>query len=391
MEIIVVDEKYKGSTETQVELSLIQLKKEIQAKGLKTENLVKLNVFVHAVDDAEFFGIKKDVRHLLEDTFKENIPAFTIIAQQPLSGNEALLEGHVLKTREGTKTERYKLGNHPYVVVSCNDGKRREVYSGGISFDDGSDFILDCQRVFDFAEQLLMKEDMKFGNVIRQWNYIPSILSEKKSGNSILQNYQIFNDIRALHYVPELFGNGYPAATGIGCNAGNVTIDFIAVHSEEETTVLPLRNPFQQNAYEYSGDVLMGGPLSAGSKKNPPLFERGKLVRYPDRDYIYISGTASIRRERTVSVDDVKGQTLITLENIRELTGGKNLRDINVNIGDRPKYDYVRVYVKSANDYKEVKRTVEENMEAGKIVYVKGDICRNDLLVEIEADIIIEK
>ena len=390
MEIIVVDKKFKGSTENQVEQSLIQLKKDIQAKTLKPENLVKLNVFIHAEENAEFLEIKKDVRHLIEEIYKKDIPAFTIIAQPPLSGNEVLLEGHVLKTREGVKTERHKFGKHPYVVVSYNGGKRREVYSGGISFDDGSDFILDCQRVFDFAEQLLMKEDLKFGNVIRQWNYIPSILSEKKVGNNVLQNYQIFNDIRALHYIPELFGNGFPAATGIGCNAGNVTIDFIAVHSEEDTTVMPLKNPFQKNAYDYSGKVLKGEPLSAG-RMMPPLFERGKLVRYPDRDYIYISGTASIRGERTVSEHDAKEQTKITLENIKELTGIKNLSDLDVNINDHPLYDYVRVYVKSEEDYIEVKRTVEENMDARNIVYVKGDICRNNLLVEIETDIIIEK
>ncbi len=391
MEIIVVDEQFKGSLENQIEQSLIRLKKNIKDQGQKIENIVKLNVFLKTEGDVDFFEIKEDVGNFISKIFSANIPAFTVIAQPPLSGNNILLEGHVLKDREGVKIERHQFSKHKYVVVSCNNGKRREIYSGGISIDDSRIFIFDCQKVFDFAEQLLGREEMNFGNIVRQWNYIPSILAINKFEGNALQNYQIFNDIRALYYNPELFKNGYPAATGIGCNYGSVTIDFVAIQTEDNTSVISVNSPVQQNAYNYTEKVLEGEALSTESGKKPSLFERGKIVSYPDKNYVYISGTASIKGEKTISEDDVKSQTKITIQNIQELTMKENLKNLDITGDDSPTYDYVRVYVKNRNNYSAVKQIVEQNMKVKDIVYVEADICRNNLLVEIEADIIIEK
>ncbi len=236
-----------------------------------------------------------------------------------------------------------------------------------------------------------MKENMTFGNIVRQWNYIPSILSVNKFENSTLQNYQIFNDIRAFYYNPGSFKNGYPAATGIGSGYGSVTIDFIAVNSEEDISVMPVKSPVQQSAYNYTEKVLEGEALSTESGKKPPLFERGKLISYPDKNYVFISGTASIKGEKTISVGDVKEQTKITIDNILELTMKKNMESIGVMGDDSPTYDYVRVYMKNRDDFNEVKQVVEQQMKVKEIIYVEADICRNNLLVEIEADVILEK
>jgi hypothetical protein len=302
MEVIVVDERFKGSLENQVKQALTRLKSDIREKGYNIKGILKLNVFIKTDGDVEFFEIKEDIITLISAIFSGNIPAYTIISQPPLSGNYVLLEGYVLEKKAGVKIERYTLNKHHYVVVSYSKGKRREIYSGGVTINKSRGFISDCQNAFDFAEQLLMKEDMDFGNIVRQWNYIPSILSVNKFESSSLQNYQIFNDIRAIYYDPEIFKNGFPAATGIGANYGSVTIDFIAVDGEDETTVIPIKSPVQQNAYNYTEKVLEGEALSGESGKKPPLFERGKLVSYTDRNYIFISGTASIKGEKTISV-----------------------------------------------------------------------------------------
>jgi len=391
MEIIVVDKRFKGSFENQIEQSLVELKNNLIAKGKKIKSVIKLNVFVKVEGDAEFSEITEIATNFITKIFSGSIPAFTIIGQPPMSGNDVLIEGYYLKNSKGIKIERFKLSKHPYVVLSYNNGKRREMYSGGITINKSRNFIFDCQNAFDFAEQLLMKEEMSFGNVVRQWNYIPSILSVNKFENSLLQNYQIFNDIRALYFIPEYFNNGYPAATGIGSNYGSVTIDFIAVSNEDENSVIPIKSPVQQNAYNYTEKVLEGEALSGKSKKKPPLFERGKIVRYSDKNYVFISGTASIKGEQTISEGDVEEQTKITIENIKELTIKKNLTSIGVNGNDSPVYDYVRVYMKNRNDLDIIKQIVEQQMEVKDIIYVEADICRNNLLVEIEADIVMKK
>ena len=61
MEIIIVDEQFKGSLENQIEQSLIRLKKDILEQGLKIGNVVKLNVFIKTEDNVEFFEIKEEV------------------------------------------------------------------------------------------------------------------------------------------------------------------------------------------------------------------------------------------------------------------------------------------------------------------------------------------
>jgi len=391
MEIIVVDEQFKGSFENQIEQSLVEFKNILGSKGQKIKSVVKLNVFAKAEGEAEFSEIGEIVTSLINKIFSGAIPAYTIVGQPSLSGNDILIEGYYLNRGKGIKIERYKLSKHPYVVVSYDDGKRRELYSGGVSIGKSRDFIFDCQNAFDFAEQLLMKEDMSFGNIVRQWNYIPSILSINKFEHSSLQNYQIFNDIRALYFSPELFKNGFPAATGIGSNYGSVTIDFIAVSSDDEKLVMPIKSPVQQNAYSYTDKVLEGEALSVESGKKPPLFERGKLVSYHDIDYVFISGTASIKGENTISEGDVAGQTKITINNIKELTVKKNMESMGVDGSDTPVYDYVRVYMKNREDFSVIKQIVEQQMEVKDIVYVEADICRNNLLVEIEADMVMKK
>ncbi len=392
MEIIVVDEQFNGSFENQIEQSLTEFKNSLAAKGQKVKSVIKLNVFVKSEGIAEFSEIKEIVTGLMNKFFSgSSIPAFTIIGQPPLSGNDVLVEGYFLKSSKEMKIERHKHSKHPYVIVSYDKGKRREIYSGGITIGKSRDFISDCQKAFDFAEQLLMKEDMNFGNIVRQWNYIPSILAVNKFENSSLQSYQIFNDIRGLYYDPEVFENGFPATTDIGVNTGSVTIDFIAVTSRDEMTVMPIKSLVQENPYSYYEKVFEGEALSGESGKKPPLFERGKLVSYTDLNYVFISGTASIKGEKTISVGDVEEQTKITIDNIKELTVKKNMESIGVEGNDTPTYDYVRVYMKNRADFNAVKKIVEQQMNVKDVIYVEADICRNNLLVEIEADIVMKK
>ena len=95
--------------------------------------------------------------------------------------------------------------NHPYVVVNHPAGK--EVISGGINMHE-ADFLLATQKAFDFAEQILMAEEMDFGHIYHQWNHIGSPLLMLDNSYGSQQNYQIFNEIRAIFYEPLLFTNG---------------------------------------------------------------------------------------------------------------------------------------------------------------------------------------
>lgn len=84
---------------------------------------------------------------------------------------------------------------------------------------------------------------------------------------------------------------------------------------------------------------------------------------------MYLSGTAAIRGEVSLAEADVVAQLRITLENIRHLIGDASMK-------------LLRVYLKNENDYNKVHDSLEG--EEICISYLLADVCRDELLIEIE-------
>jgi hypothetical protein len=55
-----------------------------------------------------------------------------------------------------------------------------------------------------------------------------------------------------------------------------------------------------------------------------------------------------------------------------------------------PKYGHARIYIKNLSDYGVIKRSFKMNYGKLPVVYIVADICRKDLLVEIEGRVILE-
>ena len=56
----------------------------------------------------------------------------------------------------------------------------------------------------------------------------------------------------------------------------------------------------------------------------------------------------------------------------------------------RPVYGHARVYVKNKKDFPEIKKTFKRYYGNLPVVYIIADICREDLLVEIEGKVILK-
>jgi hypothetical protein len=168
-------------------------------------------------------------------------------------------------------------------------------------------------------------------------------------------------------------------------NAGGVVVEFIAVSASKDFDVIPLSNPRQVDAHKYSQDVLVGSPDKNGQEMAPPKFERAKLVSIKNRRQIFISGTAAIIGQDTAVEKDVEGQTKTTAENILKLVSRENLKNSGVpfDLDPRP-LSHIRVYVKNEADIPRVKKVCENFLKSTSSLYLVSDICRNDLLVEIE-------
>ena len=114
------------------------------------------------------------------------------------------------------------------------------------------------------------------------------------------------------------------------------------------------------------------------------MFSRATLLRQSGGLALFISGTASIVGHRSLHVGDTAAQTRETLANIEALLAEANrvARSARFGLGGLA----CKVYVRRPADLPVIKAELAAALGAGaKAIYLQADICRQDLLVEIEA------
>lgn len=239
-----------------------------------------------------------------------------------------------------------------------------------------------ADETFGLLSGLLKQEGMSLSDIIRQWNYVPGILTIEQQQDKTVQHYQVFNEVRKYWYSNASFEKGYPAATGIGVKAGPFSIDFVSIKPQSSVIKKGLCNPKQENAYQYTQQHLIGD-ATYGKCKNPPLFERAKLLTLGDTSMVIVSGTAAILGQETVGVGDVRKQTEVTITNLLEL-----LTPEVTGIPSTHRFNYLRVFVKHTEHLDTVKTVCDSYFPTIPITYVVADVCRDNLLMEIEGEAI---
>jgi enamine deaminase RidA (YjgF/YER057c/UK114 family) len=354
---------------------------------IEPKRIFKVNIFVYD-DDNESFQLKKQyIKEELQRIFGENCPTFGVLPQSPEKPYNVTIELGVLNSPE-LRIDYRKHDGHLYTVIERDEYK--EVWVNGLEDKDpelNTEFY--SRHAFDKVNQILSAENMTFDHIVRQWNYIGNILGKDEHDRLSIQHYQIFNDVRHDYYGRYRLSPDFPAATGIGMNFKSVAIDFCAISSTDEMLISSINNPKQINPYAYDQKVLIGSPSSDKEQKTPPQFERAKLIEYRDTSKLFISGTASIIGQETKGIGDIETQTRITIENIITLMEkGNHLHQSNQIKHYTPgNCSYVRVYVKHLDDIPRVKKICATYFGNSPVNYVQANICREELLVEIEAEL----
>jgi enamine deaminase RidA (YjgF/YER057c/UK114 family) len=307
-----------------------------------------------------------------------SLPATSIVAQSPGGGKDVVLELICTRAHIDKKVTYKSHSGINYTVVEHKDYKA--VHCAGLMGTVEDSITQASERAFQNAIEILSQEGLSIRHIIRQWNYIEDI-ALVRGAESTSQNYQDFNDVRAHYYGQDHFKDGYPAATGIGQNTGGVIVGFIALSESEHIKVSPIANPGQIDAHKYSELVLEG----SSSEKCTPKFERAKLVTIGSRNYIYVSGTASILGEHTMHKGDVEKQTLTTIENIKNLFAKENQATLGLQFDvSEIQFSHLRVYVKHMKDIPAVEKICDRELNCKSSLFLESDVCREDLLVEIE-------
>lgn len=202
----------------------------------------------------------------------------------------------------------------------------------------------------------------------RVWNYLPDIHGQEGG----LERYRQFNLGRARGFesaARSVVGR-VPAACALGVRQGPLSVAFLA----GPTAGLPIENPRQVSAFDYPSQY---GPRS-------PTFSRAVLVHPPGQEWLFISGTASIVGHSSVHPGDVRAQCHETMDNLEVVIAQANASRRAVQPFGLDALG-LRAYVRHAQDVDVVCAVLRQRCPNASVQWVQADVCREDLLVEVEA------
>lgn len=213
-------------------------------------------------------------------------------------------------------------------------------------------------EVFTRMEALLAEAEMDFGHVVRTWFFNRDIDSW----------YRAFNDARdEFFYARRVFDGIVPASTGMGGgNAAGTAVmgGCLALKPKSDNVqVRRVSSPLQCPALDYGSS-----------------FSRAVEVITPDCRRVLISGTASIAPEgHTLHVNDAEAQMTQTLRVVEAILTSRGMG-----------WEHVTraiMYFKRIEDLPAFERRAA-TLPSVPLLFVNNDVCRDDLLFEMELDAI---
>ena len=336
-------------------------------------------VFCGTTIAVSYHHLLENLKSLVYDSLGHKVPV-TLIPQYLLPKGGLSLEIYTLDEDAGLKIGEQN--NICYAHIENDEGCTLIIE--GIPSTNFSDSVhKQSEEIFEKLDNILSSFGFSVDDIVRQWNYIGNIVSYRNGK----QNYQEFNDARSRYYAQGDWHNGYPAATGIGISSEGIIVSGIAFKKASQASkgVFPIDNPLQVAAHVYSKSVLIDNDLNA--VKSTPKFERAKLIETKGGAYCFVSGTAAIRGEQSIDSTSAEEQTIMTIENIEHLVSKENLMRYGCKAYDL-KYTKLHIFIKNPEDYEQVKAVAEQAYPHLPIVYTVADVCRSELLVEIEGILI---
>ncbi len=202
-------------------------------------------------------------------------------------------------------------------------------------------------------------------HLVRVWNYMAAI----NSGPGDYERYRQFCLGRLQAFTDNRYRREqFPAACALGHHGGDTLIYLLAARQP----VRHFENPRQTSAYHYPHQY---GPAS-------PSFSRATLARWRSGEQLFISGTASIVGHESLHDDELLGQVAASCENVRGI-----MQYAGEQIG-KPgmlRLATARVYLRHAHHLQAARAEFENQFGAElPVLYLLADICRRELLVEIE-------
>ena len=318
-------------------------------------------------------------RQILEACYGGQMPLTLFVVQPPCEGRGLAIEAWAVNTNAA------QVEYHSEDLVTVNyDGLRWIYASGGSLHLEGRTPFEQSAEAFSSMRRVLTRAGAGFQDVVRTWLY-QGCITEEVDG---VERYRELNRARTdffaginfEHRPVKVAHNGhaiYPASTGIGTLCHGLVTACMALQTDrEDVQLMALENPLQTSAFDYPKEYSI----------KSPKFARAMAVRAGEYVTTWISGTASIVNAETVHKGDIVKQTEQTLTNIEKLIAPENFArqgwaDAGATFEDLAR---LHVYVKRPEDYEACRAVCERRVGHVPSIYAVADVCRPDLLVEIE-------
>jgi chorismate lyase/3-hydroxybenzoate synthase len=299
----------------------------------------------------------------------------------------------LLAVRYGAGTQGLRDADHPFIdiptPVLCG-APRLEIWGAreraecfrrdGLAWAEDGRALLGCgsRRVGDdmeedavqtYRELLALLDERGYPCLQRVWNYVPGINQEQQG----VERYRRFNVGRARAF-EERFGDAaerqFSAASAVGTTGKELSVCFAAGREPGSH----LENPRQLSAPRYPADY---GPTS-------PSFARCTVAPAGWGRAVFLSGTGSIVGHETTHRGDPLRQLEEVVRNIDALLGGADPPSGNGRL-DLGRFDLLKIYVRHREHFAAIRGALARRLGATTpAIYLEADLCRTDLLVEIE-------
>ena len=243
-----------------------------------------------------------------------------------------------------------------------------EVMFGSIRLEESELLHIDNASFRTYVRLDRLMQKLGYPCWQRVWIYMADITQ----GEGDAERYRQFSlgRHRAVSLKPG-FELNLPAATAIGTHGSGLDIYFIS----GKAPGIQVENPRQVSAFSYPREY---GPRS-------PSFSRAMLRKWADGAHLYVSGTASIVGHASQHLDDPAMQLVEVSNNIRALVqnaldhhyAGHQFEECTA-LG-------LKLYLRDRRYFSQLSSQIPQLF--GKdtaILCMEGDICRRDLLLEVE-------
>ncbi|MFA7256910.1 MAG: RidA family protein [Kiritimatiellales bacterium] len=220
--------------------------------------------------------------------------------------------------------------------------------------------IVQTRSAFQIMQAALEENGFRFTDTVRTWIYL----------DQLLDWYGDFNRVRTAFFEEaDVFNHMVPASTGIG--AGNpfgaaIVMDVLAIQPKtDQVKIHTVDSPLQNSALNYKSS-----------------FSRAVEIQLPTHRSLLISGTASIDPDgKSIYQGDPEKQIRLTMDVVKAILDSRDMdwADLFRGIAYFKDMDYLPIYRHIATAL---------GIPRFPLAVSHADVCRHDLLFEIEVDAI---